>query len=59
MTQKKKQPKRERNAESPLVIDDLFDRCVRKGLIEKTEYGYYFTPEFFNTLDIYDDEDDA
>jgi hypothetical protein len=38
------------------VQDDLFDRCVRKGLIEKTSYGYYFTPEFFETLDIYDDD---
>ena len=38
------------------VQDDLFDRCIRKGLIEKTPYGYYFTPEFFETLDIYDEE---
>jgi hypothetical protein len=38
------------------VQDDLFDRCVRKGLIEKTACGYYFTPEFFETLDIYDDD---
>lgn len=38
------------------VHDDLFDRCVRKGLIEKTPFGYYFTPEFFETLDIYDEE---
>lgn len=35
--------------------DDLFSRCVRKGLIEKTSYGYYFTPEFFDTLEIYND----
>ncbi len=38
------------------VQDDLFDRCVRKGLIEKTACGYYFTPELFETLDIYDDD---
>lgn len=37
--------------------DDLFDRCIRKGLIEKTSYGYYFTSEFFETLDIYDNEE--
>jgi hypothetical protein len=36
--------------------DDLFERCMKKGLIEKTPYGYYFTPEFFETLEIYDDE---
>ena len=35
--------------------DDLFERCIQKGLIEKTEYGYYFTPEFFETLDIYEE----
>jgi hypothetical protein len=38
------------------VQDDLFDRCIRKGLIEKTSFGYYFTPEFFETLDIYNEE---
>lgn len=38
------------------INDDLFDRCVRKGLIEKTPYGYYFTAEFFETLDIYEEE---
>jgi hypothetical protein len=38
------------------VQDDLFDRCIRKGLIEKTTFGYYFTPEFFETLDIYDEK---
>jgi len=36
--------------------DELFDRCIRKGLIEKTPYGYYFTSEFFETLDIYDEK---
>ena len=34
----------------------LFDICIKKGLIEKTEYGYYFKPEFFETLEIYDEE---
>jgi len=38
------------------VHDDLFERCVPKGLIEKTPYGYYFTPEFFETLHIYDEK---
>jgi hypothetical protein len=38
------------------VQEDLFDRCIRKGLIEKTTFGYYFTPEFFETLDIYDEK---
>ncbi len=38
------------------VQDELFDRCIRKGLIEKTPYGYYFTSEFFETLDIYDEK---
>jgi hypothetical protein len=42
--------------EAQAVQDDLFERCVRKGLIEKTPYGLYFTPEFFETLDIYDEE---
>jgi len=42
--------------EAATVHDDLFERCVKKGLIEKTPYGYYFTPEFFETLEIYDDE---
>ena len=36
-------------------IEDLFDVCIKKGLIEKTEYGYYFKPEFFETLKIYND----
>lgn len=38
------------------VQDELFERCLRKGLIEKTPYGYYFTPEFFETLALYDKE---
>ena len=39
------------------VRDDLFERCLKEGLIEKTNYGYYFTPEFFKTLEIYNDDD--
>ncbi len=38
------------------IKDDLFELCVKKGLIEKTEYGYYFKPEFFETLEIYEEE---
>lgn len=37
------------------TTDDLFESCIKRGLIEKTEYGYYFTPEFFETLEIYDE----
>ena len=33
--------------------EDVLDMCIRKGLIEKTPYGYYFKPEFFETLEIY------
>jgi hypothetical protein len=36
--------------------ENIFELCIKKGLIEKTEYGYYFKPEFFETLDIYSDE---
>ena len=35
--------------------NDLFNLCLKKGLIEKTPYGYYFKPEFFETLDIYEE----
>lgn len=38
------------------LSDDLFERCIRKGLIEKTTFGYYFTPEFFETLELYKEE---
>ena len=37
------------------TTDDLFQRCLKKGLIQKTDYGYYFTPEFFETLEIYNE----
>jgi len=62
MVKKKTRTKRTKSKEKTMheevvtVQDDLFDRCVRKGLIEKTACGYYFTPEFFETLDIYDDD---
>jgi len=42
--------------ETGKLDEDLFERCVRKGLIEKTPYGLYFTPEFFETLHIYDEK---
>ncbi len=34
-------------------INDIIELCIKKGLIERTEYGYYFKREFFETLDIY------
>jgi len=39
-----------------MLYDDLFERCLRNGLIEKTSCGYYFKPEFFDTLALYDEE---
>jgi hypothetical protein len=39
----------------PQSFDDIFEFCIKKGLIEKTEFGYYFKPEFFETLKIYED----
>ena len=38
-----------------ISYDNLFDLCIEKGLIEKTECGYYFRPEFFETLEIYEE----
>ena len=38
------------------IKDDLFELCIKKGLIEKTEYGYIFKPEFFETLEIYEED---
>ena len=38
------------------IKEDLFDVCLKKGLIEKTKYGYYFKPEFFETLEIYEED---
>ena len=36
--------------------ESLLEECIRKGLIEKTEYGYHFKPEFFETLKIYEED---
>ncbi len=59
MKNKTKQPKNKEKTmyhEIKSVQNDLFDRCIQKGLIEITPFGYYFTPEFFETLDIYTEE---
>jgi len=59
MKNKTKKPKNKEKTmyqEAISVQNDLFDRCLQKGLIEKTPFGYYFTPEFFETLDIYTEE---
>ena len=45
-----------RKKDEDQIKEDLFEICIKKGLIEKTEYGYYFKPEFFETLEIYDEE---
>ena len=37
------------------IKDDLFELCLEKGFIEKTAYGYYFTPDFYKTLEVYED----
>ncbi len=50
----KPQAKVIRKKDEQTIKEDLFEICIKKGLIEKTEYGYYFKPEFFETLDIYD-----
>jgi len=51
-THRKKTPAHEDTRD----YDELFNRCLRNGLIEKTSYGYYFKPEFFDTLALYDEE---
>lgn len=51
----KKTPRKKQHKED-LDYDELFDRCLRTGLIEKTSSGYYFKPEFFDTLALYDEE---
>jgi hypothetical protein len=62
VTKKKNKPKKPKTKgktmyqETGPLPDDLFDRCIRKGLIEKTTFGYYFTPEFFETLELYNEE---
>ena len=58
MPQKKKHqthPKKTPPA-ADVDYDDLFDRCLRNGLIEKTPSGYFFKPEFFDTLALYDQD---
>jgi hypothetical protein len=45
---------RTKNGGTRTPQDDLFEHCIRKGLIEKTPYGYYFKPEFFETLEVYE-----
>ena len=56
MTYKPKKPQHEyKKKHSAPEPDDLFEHCIQKGLIQKTEYGYYFTPEFFETLEIYEE----
>jgi hypothetical protein len=58
MKNKTKKPRtKNMEEETETVHDDLFERCIKKGLIEKTPYGYYFTPEFFETLEMYDDDE--
>ena len=45
-----KKPKK--NSEKAIKInDDLFDIALRKGLIEKTEDGYYFVGDYKDLLD--------
>jgi len=41
--------------ENPNNVDELIEECIKKGLIEKTEFGYIFTKEFFETLEIYEE----
>lgn len=49
----KKKIKEKKQENTP--YDDLFNICIEKGLIEKTEHGYYFRTEFFETLGLYDE----
>jgi hypothetical protein len=37
-----------------VTVSDIIELCIKKGLIERTDYGYYFKREFFETLDIYE-----
>ena len=50
-----KPPKHNPTTIDDMDIEELIEHCIEKGLIEKTEYGYYFKPEFFETLEIYDE----
>ena len=59
MPQKKRTTPRRKKAtpdDQQQMYDDLFERCLRNGLIEKTSAGYYFKPEFFDTLALYEQE---
>ena len=49
----KASPKIKKKYDENITTDDIIRLCIEKGLIEKTEYGYYFKREFFETLDIY------
>ena len=51
----KSYPKIKENKNKDAIKEDLFEMCLKKGLIEKTPYGYYFKPEFFETLEIYEE----
>ena len=56
MKQKLEKPHPKDSGKKDVTIDeDLFEVCLRKGLIEKTPYGYYFKSEFFETLEIYEE----
>lgn len=52
MNHKKSKPKKS-DYKINESVEDIFEFCIKKGLIEKTEFGYYFKPEFFETLEIY------
>jgi hypothetical protein len=57
MTTKKKTPHHpKKTPTTDIDYDDLFDQCLRSGLIEKTSTGYYFKPEFFDTLALYNQQ---
>lgn len=44
--------KSKKNREKAIKInDDLFEIALRKGLIEKTEDGYYFVGDYKDLLD--------
>lgn len=51
-TSKSKIKDNQMHQETAPLDDDFFDRCLQKGFIEKTSYGYYFTPEFFEIIEI-------
>lgn len=49
-TRKSKVKEKANHQEVVSQQDDFFDSCLREGLIEKTQNGFYFTPEFFETI---------